>query len=140
MDRCLDHNPCKFRENIYSNEKVFHASDWFRLFCWYGEKRKCAKFQIDISETELLVRIYTDWRTDKLTARQAQHTFNIYFTGFPTFPSGCYDVLWTSYPAQGINTYIHIFSGFVLFHYLKIVFQKILNISNVILKCANINL
>ena len=28
-----------------------------------GEKRTCAKFQIDISKTEGLVRVYTDGRT-----------------------------------------------------------------------------
>ena len=32
-----------------------------------GEKKKCSKFQIDISKTEGLVRVYTDGQTDGQT-------------------------------------------------------------------------
>ena len=32
-----------------------------------GKKKTCSKFQIDISKTEGLVRVYTDGRTDRRT-------------------------------------------------------------------------
>ena len=48
----------------------------------FGEKWMCAKLQIDISQTERLVRIYTD--------RQTSHCSNIFYIGSSTFPSGFY--------------------------------------------------
>ena len=35
-----------------------------------GEKKKCSKFQIDISKTEGLVRVYTDGQKDGRTDRR----------------------------------------------------------------------
>ena len=57
-----------------------------------GEKRTCAKFQIDISKTEGLVRIYADEQTDMAKSNQLVTLItyiHIYFVGSP-FPFGCY--------------------------------------------------
>ena len=57
-----------------------------------SEKRRGVNFQIDISKTKGLYRIYTDGQTDRHgqidLVRYANHSY-IYFIRSLTFPFGC---------------------------------------------------
>ena len=96
----------KFLEDIWSDKSV-PCKNLIQIvqFVWQQyaivvrcrpEKKTYAKFQIDISKTEGLVRIYTDRQTDRrtwlngLSSSCCQFIYIYIFLVFSTFPSLCY--------------------------------------------------